>query len=198
MARYERFIDLFFEYNKEHHVDFRCVVFDCNAMDHPTFNRGDGELGFNKFLYQHLLSHSRAMPRCSRFWCHHHRRDSRYKLSDIRESLNSKGFHENPRLIDPYKEVSYKSFADAPAIQFADVLIGSIGFAWNKKDGPKSTLAKRISDWAHHPLDRPTPLDKRHFNIWEFDLGIRPREPSAAHEAPTPVQPALSAHEAMS
>src|SRR5829696_8843709 len=38
LGRYRKFIDLFFEWNREHSFDFRCLVVECAKLDHATFN----------------------------------------------------------------------------------------------------------------------------------------------------------------
>lgn len=170
MQRYRDFVNLFFEFNKEHLVDFRCAVFDCREFRHKHFNGGDKELGFNKFLRLHLYSHWRALRGSARFNCYHHRRDSRYDLETVRSVMNNHCFKSGGRIVDPYKEVAYTSFADKPMLQFADVLIGAVGFRWNKKTGIKAEIADLIQDYGCHQLSEPTPAPMKHFDIWNVDL----------------------------
>jgi hypothetical protein len=179
LQRYERFIDLFFEYNKEHKIDFSCVVIECAELDHATFNEGDGEKGFNKFMFQHLFRHYRALRGISRFRCYHDRRESLYDLADIRNMLNAKCFQQDGRLVTRYRELAYADKLERPMLQFADVLIGAVGFAWNRKAGSKNEIAERVRlNACLDSLAEPTPPGLKNFDIWKFELS-RPREPSA-------------------
>lgn len=182
--RYKKFIDLFFEYNSSHHIDFRCIVIDCSNLDHASFNDGDGDLGFNKFLYQHLLSHHRAHGDGCSFHSYHDRRTSIWSLDEIKRRLNNKTSAGEPTPKRRYPLLAYSDKRIEPLLQFADVLIGAIGFAWNEKaaqfPGAKCDLAEYTRRSACLPtLAAGTPLHKQHFNIWPFRLSEAPREPSA-------------------
>lgn len=185
LKRYFAFLDLFFDYNSSHHIDFRCIVIDCEGLDHGSFNDGDGDLGFNKFLYQHLLSHYRHYGDGCSFYCYHDRRVSRWSLDEIKSMLNNKsasGINDDRR---HYPLLAYSDKRVEPMLQFSDVLIGAVGFAWNKKDEtlggkPKHRLAEHVRKLAGLPtLARKTPYDKRHFDIWPLRLSEAPREPSS-------------------
>src|SRR3974390_2348457 len=125
LSRYEDFVHLFFDYNREHRIDFSCVVIKCADIDHALHNDGDGEKGFNKFLFQHLYRHYRAMRSRSHFRCYHDRRESRYDLNEVRQMLNAKCFQADGRFVHRYREVAYSDKAYRPMLQFADVLIGA-------------------------------------------------------------------------
>lgn len=174
--RYADFVDLFFRYNKEHILDFRCVVLECAKFDHRTYNDGDGEIGFNKFLYQYLLSHNRHLGPRATFRCYHDRRTSKYDLREVCQMLNNRTARRDIIPQRRYKEVAYGNLRTHPLMQFADVLIGAVGFCKNSKDkgsplSPKSEVANYIRKSAClASLSEKTPPSMKHFDIWDFDL----------------------------
>jgi hypothetical protein len=184
LSKYEDFVDLFFSYNREHCLDFACLVIECGLLDHGTFNDGDGEVGFNKFLFQHLFRYARVLPSESVFRCYHDRRTSRYDLDQLREMLDSKSLGHDGRFVWRYAEVAFADKEDQPLLQFADVLIGAVGFEWNGKhlttpETPKAKIAKRIRHGAGvSTLAKQTWMSEEHFSIWKFGLSS-PRGPSA-------------------
>lgn len=176
--RYRAFVDLFFEYNKAHRLDFACLVVDCRGLDHDKFNDGDGDKGFNKFLYQHLLKLSREMGEQARFRCYHDRRSSKYDLDEIRAMLDAKAFQSDGRLVRRYRELSYSDKRDRPMLQFADVILGAVGFAWNGKTETlsataKAEIAERVRIGACvQTLAAQTRMSEKHFSIWPFRLSV--------------------------
>lgn len=183
LSKYEDFVDLFFEHNRSHRLDFSCVVIQCDRLDHASFNEGDGELGFNKFLYQYLLRYSRVHEDEASFRCYHDQRSSKYDLDKIREMLDAKAFQLNPRYVTRYNELAFADKRNRPMLQFADVILGGVGFEWNGKhlqnpDTPKAKIARRIRNGAGvQTLAKQTWMSERHFSIWKFELSS-PRGPS--------------------
>lgn len=176
LRQYEKIVDLFFEYNTEHCLDFSCLVVDCNQVDHDRHSEGDGDKGFNKFLYQHLLKHYRTMEPPSRFRCYHDRRGSRYTLDDIKQMLNFKNNFEGGKIVQPYREISYSDKQIHPMLQIADILIGAVGYSWNDKlrlypDTPRTKLCEHIRGRAClKDLSSQTFYNSKHFSIWPFKL----------------------------
>jgi hypothetical protein len=174
--RYHRFVELFFEYNREHCLDFACLVIDCRNLDHKRFNDGDGDKGFNKFLYQHLLKHSREMGETGKFRCYHDQRSSKYDLDEIRSMLNFKSFQADGRFVHRYRELAYADKRNRPMLQFADVILGAVGFAWNRKAeqnpvSAKAIIADEVRKGANvASLATRTWMSEKHFSIWEFGL----------------------------
>jgi Protein of unknown function (DUF3800) len=183
LTKYESFVDLFFEYNRDHRLDFACLIIECALLDHASFNEGDGEIGFNKFLFQHLFRHARTFEDAISFRCYHDRRSSKYDLDEIREMLDAKAFQLNPRYVRRYHEVAYADKQTRPLLQFADVIVGAVGFEWNKKhlktpNSAKAQIARRVRNGACVPtLAKQTWMREPHFSIWKFELSS-PRGPS--------------------
>jgi len=57
-------------------------------------------------------------------------------------------------------------------LQFADVLIGAVGYHFHREKGSSTKLAilKEIQDHLGHPI-QPTPKYEEKFNIFRFRAG---------------------------
>lgn len=54
-----RAIDYFFTENQSHRIDYSCIVIERKALDHAKYNDGDGEIFFQKIMYQLAISLTR-------------------------------------------------------------------------------------------------------------------------------------------
>lgn len=178
LHRYTTLMDRFFAMSRDQAVDLCAVVFDTHRVDHRTHNNGDAELGFHKWIAQHLLSHSRSLGRHATFECFYAERSSRRWLQEVKDAVNNMarihyrdGAHRVVRL-------EYREYKREPIFQIADILIGAIGCAWNQthKAGPKAELMNHIRRSAGlATLAEPTSWERRNFDIWEFQLRDGPR-----------------------
>lgn len=174
---YEECIDLFFYCHRERAIDFNCIVFDATKVDHDKYSNGDKEKGFFKFLYQHYLKHSRIYPPPARFRCYHGNKDTPYDLRELYSSLNASTRRHPRHMSGRYAEVKLRPVRTTPMLQMADVLIGSVGFYWNRKGDEAGTSAKflvaskvareagltTLATGTDHPIDEG-------FSIWPFEL----------------------------
>ncbi|SLN43942.1 DUF3800 domain-containing protein [Oceanibacterium hippocampi] len=180
--RYERLIDQFFDFNKEHLVDFHAAVVKTSDTDHATFNDGDSELGFNKFVIQHLFAFKRNMGKSGRIRHLYANRNSRHDLGKFNEYLNGMGRARFGKDCSPCLSVDHIDYREEPVFWISDILIGAIGASLNGRLGansPKERMADHIRRRACLlSLTEESPIDKRHFKIWHIKLSKGPQGPS--------------------
>lgn len=184
VAAYTAYIDEFFNWHRRHHIDFSVIVVDTHKVRHSEFNR-DADSGFFTFLFQHYFRYRRVYGKQATFRCFHGNMDSRYKLRNLRTSLNAAtGFGQFP-----YRTLQYSYVRENPLLQISDILIGAVGFATHPKhlrtpDSPKAQIAEHIRKSAGlATLAAPTPKEARHFNIWHLelqDVGARGSRPKSS------------------
>lgn len=133
LPQYCAFIDIFFKYN----LQFNCIIIDRKEINLKAENN-DPELGFYKFYYQLLRQNSKSgIP----YYIYLDRRNNREptRLEILKEflkkdthPLNSLGL----RITDKGRNVKALEFVNSETynlIQFSDLLLGAIGYHYNKK-----------------------------------------------------------------
>lgn len=176
---YKLFIDYFFSLNNNNHINFKCLIIDNNKVNHRQYNKGDKELGFYKFTYQ-LLLHSFGKQYYNegvKYIIHLDQRDTKYKLSDLKEILNngiSKRYNIHTR---PFVNVEGLDSKKSDLLQINDIILGSISYQKNKNHlvagtkKSKMTLSYYILKAAGiDSLDVNTPYSQDRFSIWNFNL----------------------------
>lgn len=174
LHKYLKLVDEFFVWNDQHAIDFRAVVLDCHRFDHRAHNKGDPELGFNKFVAQHLHSHTRGMGRRARFYSYYAHRDSRHDIAEIQSAANNMARLHYRDDAKRFLVLKHRPYGSQPMFFIADVLIGAVGYATNEKftaGTAKAELAEVIRQRARvETLSAPTPRDRTHFDIWHMEL----------------------------
>lgn len=172
-GRYASLIEDFAILNRDQRVDFAAIVIDMDLADHKRFNEGDSEMGFHKFLAQHLLRHSRELGRQATFHCYYAYRTSPRHLYEVQDAINNMArihYRDDKRR---FLELKNRQFSAEPMFFLADILIGAVGAAYNVtlKPGAKRDLAELIRCEAGlETLAKLTLRERRNFNIWEFRM----------------------------
>lgn len=173
---YRAFVARLFDELERNRACFNAIVLDRGKLKHQKYNAGSGELGFNKFVYQHLLKYARLFPD-GNFYVFPDYRATHHVPEELRKILNA-GALARYGMIDPYRVVQFKNSKDSRIIQAVDVVIGCIGYALNERGNregaapSKRTLARCIQSRTSlvPPFDVSTPAWKKAFNIWHFRL----------------------------
>lgn len=163
---YFTLLDLFAE---ESGLRFRSIVVDKRQLDHDRFNDGDSELGFYKLYYQMLVH-----------WLNPG--DNYYIYLDWQQNAGANRF-DDLRAVLQHKLKGRANVAcleavsshSQPLIQFADLLIGAVGFKCNGLDQlPNSSKTKsEFADYLCKLLQRDslaqqTPLNEQKFNVFNW------------------------------
>ena len=172
--KYENLIDVFFEHNSCHRLDFSAIVVDCRKLNHARYNLNDAEIGFSKFLFQHLKAKLRHYGEFSRFHCRLDQRKTRQSLDNLRQMLNIEARKLHKDSENRFKTIEFRSIDSEPLLQISDLLIGAIGYATNQKSpGGKDLSKPRLAEFIRQSANLPslatrTGPSERHFNIWHF------------------------------
>lgn len=176
LPQYCKFIDIFFKYN----LQFNCIIIDRKEINLKAENN-DPELGFYKFYYQLLRHNSKiGIP----YYIYLDRRNNREptRLDVLKEFLKRDthpidwfGF----RTTDQGRNVKALEFVNSETynlIQLSDLLLGAIGYHYNKKhlqpeaSPHKSSFADYISKKINKP-DLAFHTGKKGYknlNLWLF------------------------------
>jgi len=187
---YKYLVDLYFSYNNNNDMFFRALVTDRAKYDckHPVYYGGDYESGFYNLYCQLIL-----------YWlekgCQYHIRPAQRPIKkafeDDRESLRLEALkdklnhrfaqrisrsYKSSRLLPPVLTVEPRPAKERRIIQIADILMGAVGYSWNKEHlrsnarKGKLALVKHIASYLkREDLCFETDWRDRRFNIFHFD-----------------------------
>lgn len=174
LKRYKAIVDCFFDHNAEHRIDFSAIVIDTSKLNHRKFNAGIADVGFNKFVYQHLVKHTRKYEKCSYFMGILDHRDTPTPLEDLRSIVNGGCAKHHRDFAHRYKTLHFRFCKDENLLQVSDLLIGAIGHCLNGKDDTSRNPAKpELADYIRQKacvksLALRTYYARKHFDIWHF------------------------------
>lgn len=168
LAMYKDLINLFFETNL---ISFRCVVVkNKNDLNHNEFNNGEHDNFYYKLVYQ-LLNNKRMMGQENQYHVFMDIKDTRgrERLAKINQVFTNQYYSNSP-----FISFQHLHSHDALWIQWADFLIGAIGYK-SRNEHLKlnaSQVKKDIIDYIEHKsgylLDDGTPPFENKFNIFNF------------------------------
>ncbi|QFT66425.1 hypothetical protein FIU93_06530 [Labrenzia sp. THAF35] len=170
--RYEKVVDAAFEAITSHRMDFHSLVVAKSDEDHDTFNNGDSELGFNKFVVQHLYGFKRKLGKHARIRHMYAARTSPHDLTKFESYIDGMARKRFGISCAPCLAVDHVDYRKDRMFWIADILIGAIGASYNNllnQGSAKEQIAERIRISANLPsLTQETPEHMRHFKIWKF------------------------------
>lgn len=115
-------------------LSFRCIVIDRTTLDHDRFNEGDKELGFYKLYYQ-LLVHWLEPQEAYYLYLDWQQNSDRSCFANLREMLKRKlSGRARIECLEPVDS------QEQPLTQLVDLLIGAVGYQWNKRDASQAKL----------------------------------------------------------
>lgn len=159
---YLAIIDHFF---KSKELRFRCIVVDSEKVDLDKYHESDAELGYYKFYYQ-LLHHWIEPDETYAIFLDYKKNKRHDRLKVLHTVL------KNANLWSDIVNVQGISSKDSVFIQIADVLMGAVGYKYNKYSSSlaKSSLVKHIEYFLHRPIGKTSAHEKK-FNVFQIDLG---------------------------
>lgn len=161
---------------------FHALVVDSWALDHRSYNGGDGELGFNKFIYT-LLLHKIGKPngRDHKIIVDLDARTAARIPQELQDCLNNGLKRDLGSAHYPvFKRVAFRDSKSTRLLQLSDILTGCV--AWHKNDHDarpeasvwKAGLANHVASGLNlRRLGACSPRGEVRLNVW--NLNLRPR-----------------------
>ncbi|MGB9819011.1 MAG: DUF3800 domain-containing protein [Thermovenabulum sp.] len=190
---YKKIVDLYFDYNSKNIMFFRTLIVNKKDYDftHDKFYKGDYEEGFYNLYCQLILNWLQKSNEYHIRIAHRSIKKAfdedceEFRLSRLKEKLNKKfedkinkysWLYGYRKVSPPVISIEAREARDRRLIQIADILMGAVGFFWNKehlktnvREG-KLALAKHIaSNLGRNDLIFITNWDDKRFNIFYFE-----------------------------
>lgn len=179
LRRYKSFMETFFNLHKTRPIDFHCLMVDNATRDDEQFSSGSADEGFFKLYYQliyHRFVKFYVRSEADSIRIYLDKRVIKYDLNELRNALNAALMRDLGWTHRPVKTVEPLDSHKSSFIQFADLLIGAVGYQINeepKKDNPnrgKIGLSEYIRARSGLPtLTESTPVAHRRFTLWRFN-----------------------------
>lgn len=162
LAFYLALIDYFLN---SQDLTFRCIVIDRTTLDHDRFNEGDKELGFYKLYYQ-LLVHWLEPQEAYYLYLDWQQNSDRSCFANLREMLKRKlSGRARIECLEPVDS------QEQPLTQLVDLLIGAVGYQWNKRETSEAKLQfchQLAESLGKANLRFSTPKAEQKFNIFQW------------------------------
>lgn len=177
LPQYCQFIDIFFKYN----LQFNCIIIDRKEIDLKANENKDPELGFYKFYYQLLRQNSKKdIP----YYIYLDRRNNSEptRLDTLKLFLqkdthkpNILGAIETDRGLN-IRALEFVNSCTYELIQFSDLLMGAIGFHYNKRHLAPNASSHKIAfaNYLAQKIKRPDLIFNtgrngyKNLNLWLF------------------------------
>jgi hypothetical protein len=174
---YRDYCDLFFKLSSSDTMHFHSVTIDTSELDHKSYNAGNAEIGFSKFIYQLLVKIARLYATENVLYVWLDRRKTKQSLNELQEIVNN-GLAKHWNLTNkPVRRIVFRETEDEPILQINDVLLGALAARCNGHHAiPGASPAKaELSAYIlklggiGNPL-RDTPRGVSKFTTWKFAL----------------------------
>ncbi|MFN8386715.1 MAG: DUF3800 domain-containing protein [Anaerolineales bacterium] len=174
LEKYKRFVDIFFDNPQD--IFFKCLFVDRNTMNR---NYGTSETRFYTLFYNLLVySFGKYVESGNPCIITLHRRATNYKISTLKDILNNgmkKVYKCSNSLV---RNVQASDLKSSEMLQFADVLMGAVGYelnGYNLVQGAsrgKIALMEYIRQRAGlSSFFTNTHSNHHSFSIWHFKYG---------------------------
>lgn len=172
--RYKILIGHFLCAVRARRIDFHALVVDRDKADHDQYNQGDSELGFNKFVIQHLFQIRKDLGSAARIRHMYASRSSPHALDKFGEYVNGMARNRWGWRAAACLSVDHVPYDKESMFWISDIMIGAIGAAYNQRltpGGPKAEIAEHIrSEAALTSIAAPTKRSDL-LDIWQIKLG---------------------------
>lgn len=184
LPAYQAMVDFYFRNLVPQGAQFHALVVNCYDLDHHTYNQGDPDLGFNKFIYNLLIYRvGKRFGDVERIVVDLDSRNSTRDLIELQTVLNRKMAQQSQEATRaPFARLAFRDSKSTRLLQLADLLTGSI--AWHKNDhdaapnssAAKSALANHAAGHLHlRRLGGSSPIREERLSVWNFALQPRRR-----------------------
>lgn len=173
---YEEVIDAAFALIVKKALTYQSIVVDTSKTDHRTYNEGDPEIGFNKYLFLLLDKHGRKYRSFPSFSAYLDRRETKHAPEQMCEMLNLRA--KKRRLAyEPFASVQFIRSENCRLIQVADIITGAIAYTCNRQflasDAAKyrQSMANYVAQQAELGTlanETPYPHSLPGFDIWHL------------------------------
>lgn len=178
VAMYEAAIDAYFKLQERNKLQFYAIVVDTHKADHKTYNDGDREIGFSKYLFTLLYKFWRLWRPDARLHAFLDDRTTKHTPDATKRMLNARARKDDPRLrFDPYRQVEFCQSHRSRLIQMTDIMTGAVAFATNEHDKKADAATYKIghmnliaSRAKLKTLAKPSPYKHPGFDIWHLDF----------------------------
>lgn len=175
---YESVINAYFDARDKNILQFYALVVDTHKADHKTYNKGDHEIGFSKYLFTLLYKFWRLWKPSARLHVFLDDRTTKHTPEATRRMLNGRAKKETPSLwYDPYRQAVFCDSRKSRIIQLTDIMTGAVAFATNCHDQKPDAASYKISHMnliakraKLVTLARPSPYQHPGFDIWHLDF----------------------------
>ena len=153
---YKRVADAFFD-RSSGMVHFHSLVVDTNRQDHPRWNKGSREIGFQKEVYQLAQKFLRLYPQPV-FLLYPHQRSTPQATQELRDILNHGARKKGDRRDWPFRRVHFRALSGCLPLQVVDILLGALAYKLNGHyDVPGASMARK--ELCDHILRRASISD---------------------------------------
>jgi hypothetical protein len=114
---YIAFATAYFQMLEAGYLHNYALVIDNNTVDHKTFNDGDHDLGFTKFMFTLLYKFARVNRSECLFYCFLDNRTTQHTPEPMKGMLNARVRRDIPRGYDPYRLVTFVESEKSRLIQ---------------------------------------------------------------------------------
>jgi len=164
------------------HLCFRSMVVPRMDIDYRTYHSGSTELGFYKLLYTFVLNcfGSRVVAGDRIIVKLDNRNTKAATLQELKLVLNNGA--RKKWGISPFVNVESVDSKKSDIMQFADVLMGAVGFHNNDRHLELGTRPSKVHVAAElakaiglTTLKTQTPASMKHFGVWQFRFRSKKR-----------------------
>jgi hypothetical protein len=180
LSAYIAIVDCIFDNAARGRVEVHILSVKCAELDHRTYNAGDPDIGFNKFLYQ-LLLHKVGIRfgDTERLYAYLDARTTTHSPSDLQLVLNNgtaKKLGDHTKA--PWRLVVHRDSKTSRLLQVADIMTGAHAFHKNGHHRVRGAAPAKLR-LAEHIAARAGVRELGHATgrsdctMWNFQL--RPR-----------------------
>ena len=172
---YKDFLQIFFDRAVKDELHFHCMYIDTFTFNHTRFNKGSGEIGFNKLIFQLLLhKFGRRYGKNDSIFVYLDDRDSKDDPETIRPMLNSSLARDWGNATRPFRGLQFRKSHECELIQLNDLLIGAVGFRKNKRHHAPNVASHKVELARHIAIEllkiegNPESMNAKRFTVWKF------------------------------
>ena len=138
---YKRLVDVFFDPSASA-IHFHSLVVDTHQQNHPRWNKGSREIGFQKEVYQLAQKFRRLYPNPV-FHLYPHQRSTPQATEELRDILNHGARKKGDGRDWPFRRVHFRALSGCLPLQVVDTLLGALAYRLNGHYDERGASAAR-------------------------------------------------------